>query len=796
MSIIKRISLKIFLTISILLSFIAILLITISVLLTTKPQTGLLIIDKLFIDSYQVSTEFIQIDNLFTTPGIFAKNITISSDAQQIKIDEIAVKIDLFNLILNKNLFFRRFHLVGYEAINLRDSDDLKSNDYEYSLISGHDLKIKTNQLNLISSKFSIESLGGNNSIQLNNGNINNINFSKLDVLINKNNKIFYKGAHNLFSEDLDKLGIIKKTDFKYADIKTNILSRGLIDPSDPLKNKTFYKIDIFNSNLTFNSGYLVSAINSSLYSDLNGGLYGSFSSSLPLQDVIQDINGSVSYMRNKGLELISSFNIDMEKLINPNPYFRLSGKESFETSFKITPEQKLTLSLNTDLQETYIFSTIDEISKPIGKPLLTSIKIPSLVDPTYEISNELFKAYIGHAGEEGYFIFGDYEGNIKEKDGFHIYLDLDLFDFSSVRFDASGEGDSFVKTISLRAKEFKMLNNSFVDQFINLNFEKNGLFGNFKGSDLNGELMVDNTGFSKIILNKTFIENLNFISRTSQVTSNINDSSLINMRIQGSEISIAGENFESLDFYILRNKNLITIEDINITSDYINIYPLDSGENAFVSYSTSDDLYKIKGSFEIDGSSKFIKDSLNYNFDFLNTELSIQWNSIEDLKNLEGKVEFLTKDFTVENDITSSAFLNALKILNLDAIIKNIDSNRSSSRDSLFLTRASGDIIFSTKRGLISNPISIETDEAKMLWVGEIVKNNDGYLDDLNLDMSMRIKVSENLPWYAAILGGIPAVAGTLVFQDLFEQNIDAASSIAFKVDGTIAEPVLKRLN
>ena len=54
MSIIKRISLKIFLTISIFLSFIAILLITISVLLTSKPQTGLLIVDKLFIDSYEI----------------------------------------------------------------------------------------------------------------------------------------------------------------------------------------------------------------------------------------------------------------------------------------------------------------------------------------------------------------------------------------------------------------------------------------------------------------------------------------------------------------------------------------------------------------------------------------------------------------------------------------------------------------------------------------------------------------------------------------------------------------------
>jgi hypothetical protein len=147
MSIIKRVSLKIFIIISILLSLIAILLITISALLTTKPQTGLLIIDKVFFDSYEVSSEFIQIDNLFTTPSIFAKNISISSDVQQIKIEEIAIKFDLFNLILNKNLFFKRFHLVGYEAINLRDSDDQELNKYEYALIYGHDLKIKFNQI-------------------------------------------------------------------------------------------------------------------------------------------------------------------------------------------------------------------------------------------------------------------------------------------------------------------------------------------------------------------------------------------------------------------------------------------------------------------------------------------------------------------------------------------------------------------------------------------------------------------------------------------------------------------------
>ena len=141
-----------------------------------------------------------------------------------------------------------------------------------------------------------------------------------------------------------------------------------------------------------------------------------------------------------------------------------------------------------------------------------------------------------------------------------------------------------------------------------------------------------------------------------------------------------------------------------------------------------------------------------------------------------------------------NSAFLNTLKILNLDAIIKNLDSDsRRQDSDLLNLTRASGDILFSKKRGLISTPI---TDEAKMLWVGEILKNEMGSLEMLNLDMSLRFKVSENLPWYAAIFGGIPAVAGTLVFQDLFEENIDAASSISFKVDGTIKNPELVRLN
>jgi uncharacterized protein YhdP len=82
------------------------------------------------------------------------------------------------------------------------------------------------------------------------------------------------------------------------------------------------------------------------------------------------------------------------------------------------------------------------------------------------------------------------------------------------------------------------------------------------------------------------------------------------------------------------------------------------------------------------------------------------------------------------------------------------------------------------------------------MRWVGEILKNNKGELNDLNLDLAMRLKISENIPWYAAIFGGIPALAGGVVLENIFENVIEDASTINFKMQGTIEEPDLVRLN
>ena len=82
------------------------------------------------------------------------------------------------------------------------------------------------------------------------------------------------------------------------------------------------------------------------------------------------------------------------------------------------------------------------------------------------------------------------------------------------------------------------------------------------------------------------------------------------------------------------------------------------------------------------------------------------------------------------------------------------------------------------------------------MRWVGQILKDNDGLLDELDLNLEMRLKVSENIPWYAAIFGGIPALAGSIVFENIFDERLDDVSTFKFNVKGSLENPQIIRLN
>jgi hypothetical protein len=165
----------------------------------------------------------------------------------------------------------------------------------------------------------------------------------------------------------------------------------------------------------------------------------------------------------------------------------------------------------------------------------------------------------------------------------------------------------------------------------------------------------------------------------------------------------------------------------------------------------------------------------------------------MDKLTNLEGRLNFFIKNLNLDANIPETTFLKALKIFNLNGIIEGLDG---ASNNSLNVKSALGKLIIGKNRALITTPIVFETNEAYMKWVGDIGKNNKGELDKLNLDLSMRIKISENIPWYTVILGGMPALAGGALIEEIFEDTIEDASTINFKVLGNIKKPDIKRLN
>jgi hypothetical protein len=315
-------------------------------------------------------------------------------------------------------------------------------------------------------------------------------------------------------------------------------------------------------------------------------------------------------------------------------------------------------------------------------------------------------------------------------------------------------------------------------------------IFINISGKNLNGQINIDDTNFIKINLKDT---KFNFDGIDLAQTNLASDINNLSLRLIGNNIKTDDDLIQDIDFYILKNDNLLTIDSIKIDSKRLKIGPGEDNQKAYISYNNKSDLYKIRGKYIFDNSSGYFNKLTKYNFNFFESDLHIQWNSLDTLTNLEGRINFLIKNLSLDANIPETTFLKALKIFNLNGIIEGFGSD---SNNSLNVNRALGKLIIGKNRALISTPVVFETNEAYMRWVGNIGKNNQGELDKLNLDLSMRIKISENIPWYSVILGGMPALAGGALIENIFEDTIEDASTINFQVLGNIKKPDIKRLD
>ena len=217
---------------------------------------------------------------------------------------------------------------------------------------------------------------------------------------------------------------------------------------------------------------------------------------------------------------------------------------------------------------------------------------------------------------------------------------------------DASNNAN--LKSLNLRIDELNFFNNIYKNQIFKVNFAENSSLATFNGNNLNGSIKIDEVGFIRIDVFDTKFEFQGLDIIESQNNFDINN---INLRFVGKNIQTYDDLFQDIDFYLLRNKNITTVDNINISSKNLNIGPYNDEDKAYISYNNKTDMYKVRGSYKIYNENSPLKTLINYDFDYLYTNLNIQWIGIDQLKNIEGRVDFLLKDFKSNAELPNSAF-------------------------------------------------------------------------------------------------------------------------------------------
>ena len=453
-----------------------------------------------------------------------------------------------------------------------------------------------------------------------------------------------------------------------------------------------------------------------------------------------------------------------------------------------------------SDLKHIELNSPLNSLSKEKLVRLPTEILISNFSNPSIKLSNQQVDMHIRDISKyDGYISIGKKIPNqlksFVQDPGLNIYLYSEVIteDLLTYVFSKNSALTSVkLNKLAFDIKNFKLFNNNFSDVSGLFDLNSSEIKGNLFGDKLNLNLRIDETGFIRLEIKDSVISNTKFINST--------ESTLdvpLNSRLIVSNSSFGKIKIKDLDVYLLNNKKNFTANNIKLSSNLISIKPFKKSSPAYFSIDKIKPLYKLKGEYLIKESNKIPYLADFADFSYFNGSINLQWRELSNLSHIEGGGNFIMKDLVIQDSFSDSLAFSLLGVLNLRNILGKL-ANLDLSIDeftSTQLSRVEGDVLFSRSKLRLVSPLYIETNAAKMKWVGQINKNSKNNLEDLDLNLDLRIRFGENLPWYAAILGGLPAVAGSAVLNEVFEEDINDLTNYQYEILGTISEPTLERI-
>ena len=263
-------------------------------------------------------------------------------------------------------------------------------------------------------------------------------------------------------------------------------------------------------------------------------------------------------------------------------------------------------------------------------------------------------------------------------------------------------------------------------------------------------------------------------------------------------------------DYNVSFNKNrlLLNIDEIyfdfNILNNYesinggFRIYPsgfnsnyfsLNSAERSSFEFNFNDmELRNLNANFELLNSNENPARNSNLEFSKFNFSLKNSYINFKDTNiGYGGLVKISGKDISY----TDSTFtIDALRVLSLIDIrsrlvnILNADFDKL-DQDNFFINSLSGEFFADSAGYANINNLNLNFDVGDAEIVGTISSKLESF-DTFDLEMSFNTSLSQNIPWYVAILGGFPAAAGAVVVTEVLEDGINQITETKYGISGS----------
>jgi uncharacterized protein (TIGR02099 family) len=174
--------------------------------------------------------------------------------------------------------------------------------------------------------------------------------------------------------------------------------------------------------------------------------------------------------------------------------------------------------------------------------------------------------------------------------------------------------------------------------------------------------------------------------------------------------------------------------------------------------------------------------------------DANVYWRGAPDqigLRRIAGEATFgLTDGQFLRASGSASGTLKIVGVFNFANLLRRLQLDFSDvfkggvSFDAIDGHLALGDGVFSTRK-----PIEISSPSSHFRLSGRIDFNT----DQTGMELVATLPIASNLPWVAALAGGLPAAAGVYLASKLFQEQVDHFSSAVYEIRGPWREPEVK---